>query len=288
MILFKGYNYFTSIPLLEHLKNVGVCACGTIKANRKFLPTYLKQDKTMQRGYFDYRVANDIVFYKWMDNKPVTVVSDFHGTDTAKVSRRLRDGSRKKFDCPLAVKEYNMCMGGVNLAELRCAANGRSPKSLKWWQHIFFWLLDRTLANSFVVFKQLTHENVTMLIYQRHAVQSLITLAKPPKLGCPVSNTTSSDSQSVPKKRKSNYSVNKSVCLENLECHWVIYVSERGRCEVCSQNKVKSRSHSKCSTCGVFYAAMRKKIASLSIMKFSRLSFKDTMMLGVLNFVEYL
>ena len=31
-----------------------------------------------------------------------------------------------------------------------------------------------------------------------------------------------------------------------------------------------------------------KKIALLSIMKFSRLSFKDTMMLGVLNFVEYL
>ena len=43
-------NYFTSIPLLEHLKNVGVHACGTIKANRKFLPTRLKQDKFMQRG----------------------------------------------------------------------------------------------------------------------------------------------------------------------------------------------------------------------------------------------
>ena len=45
-------NYFTSIPLLEHLKNVGVRACGTTKANRKFLPTHLKQDKTMQRGDF--------------------------------------------------------------------------------------------------------------------------------------------------------------------------------------------------------------------------------------------
>ena len=154
--------------------------------------------------------------------------------------------------------------------------------------YFFFWSLDRTLANSFAVFKQLTHENMTMLIYRRHAVQSLITLAKPPKLGCPISNTTSSDSQSVPKKHKSNYSVNKSIHLENLECHWVIYVSERGRYEVCSQNKVESRSHSKCSTCGVFYAAMRKKIASLSIMKFSKLSFKDTMTLGVFNFVEYL
>ena len=29
-------NYFTSIPLPEHLKNVGVNGCCTIKANRKF------------------------------------------------------------------------------------------------------------------------------------------------------------------------------------------------------------------------------------------------------------
>ena len=57
-------NYFTSILLLEHLENVGVRACGTIKAIRKCLPTHQKQDKTMQRGDFDYCVASDIVFYK--------------------------------------------------------------------------------------------------------------------------------------------------------------------------------------------------------------------------------
>ena len=60
-----------------------------------------------------------------MDNKPVTVVSNFHGTDTAKVSRSLRDGSKKEFDCPLAVKEYIMYMGGVDLADFHCDVNGR-------------------------------------------------------------------------------------------------------------------------------------------------------------------
>ena len=34
----------------------------------------------MQRGDFDHRVAIDIVFYKWMNNKPATIVSNFHGT----------------------------------------------------------------------------------------------------------------------------------------------------------------------------------------------------------------
>ena len=83
-------------------------------------------------------------------------------------------------------------------------------------------LLDRTLANNFVVSKNLTHENMSMLTYRRHVMQSLITLAKPPKVGRLISNTTSSDSQSVPKSCKSNYSLNGSICLEHLGCHWVI------------------------------------------------------------------
>ena len=83
-----------------------------------------------------------------------------------------------------------MYMGGVDLADICCAVNGHSPKSPKCWHRIFWGLLDRTLANSFVVFKKLTHETFTMLTYQRHVVQSLITLAKPPKVGRPIRNTT--------------------------------------------------------------------------------------------------
>ena len=100
-----------------------------------------------------------------------------------------------------------MYMGEVDLADFCCAANGRSRKSPKWWHRIFWGLLDRTLTNSFVVFTILTHENMTMLTYRRHVVQSLITLAKPPKVGRAISNVTPSGSQSVSKRHKSNYSV---------------------------------------------------------------------------------
>ena len=88
---------------------------------------------------------------------------------------------------------------------------------------------------------------------------------KTTKVGCPISNTTAWASQSVSKRRKSNYSVNKSIRLENLGCHWVIYVSGRGRCEVCSQNKVDSRPQSKFSACSVFLCCNEKKIALLFI-----------------------
>ena len=55
-------NYLISVPLLKHLKNVGVRACVTIKANRKFLPTYLKQGKAMMESAFDYyRVSCTVI-----------------------------------------------------------------------------------------------------------------------------------------------------------------------------------------------------------------------------------
>ena len=57
-------NYLISIPLLKHLKNVGVRACVTIKANRKFLPTYLKQGKARLESDFDCRVPCLIIVYR--------------------------------------------------------------------------------------------------------------------------------------------------------------------------------------------------------------------------------
>ena len=56
-------NYFTSIPF-SLLQTLGVRACGTIKGNRKYIPTNLQRDKTMARGDFDYRVAGDISYFK--------------------------------------------------------------------------------------------------------------------------------------------------------------------------------------------------------------------------------
>ena len=124
---------------------------------------------------------------------------------------RLKDGSKKEFQCPLAVKEYNMYMGGVDQADFKCTVNGRNRKSTKWWHRIIFGLLDKTLANSFIVYKRIEKENITMLTFKRLVVQSLITLSKLPKIGRPLGKSPLPNSK---KRRKSNYSVEKSMHLE--------------------------------------------------------------------------
>lgn len=85
-------NYFTTISLLEKLKIEQTLACGTIRNNRKRLPnkSQLKADKELARGDSEFRVSNqNIIFVKWMDNKAVTMVSNFHGTEISEVSRKI-------------------------------------------------------------------------------------------------------------------------------------------------------------------------------------------------------
>ena len=135
---------------MEYLKTRNVFACATTTSNRKYLPNNLKTDKVMNRGDFDYRVsAQEIVYFKWMDNKPVHINSNFYDTEQTMILWRQRDGSRLEFACPPTVKDYNSYMGGVDKADMLGSIYGVGRKSKKWWHSIFFGLVSCTLCNAY-------------------------------------------------------------------------------------------------------------------------------------------
>ena len=94
-------NYFSTVPLMEYLLHHKVYCYGTIRSDRKYLPKSLKTEKTLQRGEFDYHVFDGgLVFYNWKGNKVVTLLSNFHGTESTTVLRTQKDGRRINFNCP--------------------------------------------------------------------------------------------------------------------------------------------------------------------------------------------
>lgn len=150
IILFD--NYFTSIPLLERLKNELTLACGTIRNNRKGMPQNLKKDSDIARGKFDHRFSNSgIGIFKWKDNKAVYLASNYHGNETTTVQRTSKDGSKSDVTCPTLVKDYNAFMGGVDHADRLRALYCVDRKSKKWWLRIFWGLLDIVFVNAYVV-----------------------------------------------------------------------------------------------------------------------------------------
>ena len=70
-------NFFTSPTLMAKLLENGIYGIGTVRANRKHMPT-LKQDKQMKRGEHDWQACQSLSATKWMDNKSVILLSNYH------------------------------------------------------------------------------------------------------------------------------------------------------------------------------------------------------------------
>ena len=242
------------------MKEFSVFGCGTIRMNRRGLPVGLKEDKKMSRGEFDFRTSSDgILVVKWMDNKGVLVASNFHSSEASVVKRTQKDGNEEEFVCPLAVKEYNMYMGGVDKADMLIAAYGLNRKAKKWWHRLFFGLIDRTVVNAYIAYSKITATKLPLLHFLRDVALGLITLSRPPRIGRPLNNPYESPLPKPKKQRRGGYSVSDSIPLNNVGSHYLVYVNERGRCEVCSQKKIQSRPHSKCKLCNIFLCSNEKK-----------------------------
>lgn len=75
-------NYFTSLPLLEHLRERGIYYVGTIRMKRAHnCPMMEEKDlKKQGRGSMDHRVnQNGIIIARWYDNKSIHLVSSYVG-----------------------------------------------------------------------------------------------------------------------------------------------------------------------------------------------------------------
>lgn len=109
-------NFCASVPLLERLKTESVLACATIKRDRAGLSVMTSALES--RGCWDHRYSDEgIGVFKWQDSKEVLLISNYHGTEETKVKRTQKNGSRIDVKCSEVVKDYNINMGGVDLAD---------------------------------------------------------------------------------------------------------------------------------------------------------------------------
>ncbi|CAG5006623.1 unnamed protein product [Parnassius apollo] len=219
-------NFFSSVALLQKLKTENTYACGTIRSNRKGLPGNMLADSQMKRGDSDHRFSNlDIGCWKWKDNKVVHLVSNFHGNETATVSRKEKNGSKSTITYPVAVKGYNSYMGGVDTADRLRTLYCIDRKSPKWWHRLFWGLLDIAFVNSYDI-QGLIMEQTTVKDFRRSVTQGLMTMKDVSQKR--KTSTTNTSEGGPSKRRKSDYSTIKDVRLGNRGIHWPSFVENRG------------------------------------------------------------
>ncbi|KAL1466035.1 hypothetical protein MTO96_042988, partial [Rhipicephalus appendiculatus] len=142
------------------LKEKGLLSVGTARVNR--LPgCSVKTDAALKksgRGSFDVctEVCNNIAAVKWLDNKPVHLVSSYIGSEPVDQVQRWSATTRSHVTVqqPAIVKEYNRFMGGVDLCNMlvelyRCDIRGR-----RYYLRIVFHIIDICVVNAWLLYRR--------------------------------------------------------------------------------------------------------------------------------------
>jgi len=163
-------NFFNSPELARKLKiKQSTDSVGILKLNRKNVPKEVK-DKKLEKGEIIARYSGPVTVLKWHDTRNVPMVSTHHSADKQRVSN-----TGKETEKPLCVIDYNHNMRGVNLKDqlLHMYIVEREKKMTKWYLKLFKRLLNSTVINSFVVYREVTGRNIQQLSYRIQLVEGL-------------------------------------------------------------------------------------------------------------------
>ncbi|XP_042856522.1 piggyBac transposable element-derived protein 4-like [Penaeus japonicus] len=179
----KGYelytdNWYSSPTLFHHLQARKTNAVGTVRLNRKFMPKDLRVTK---KGQIDSRsTATGMLALSWKDRKDVNMLSTIHRSESVDLPPNRRGEVRTK---PKVVVDYNVGMKGVDLSDQMARSYEIPRKCHKWYQVLFYHLIDTALVNSYLVHRYLGGR-LTHLEFRLQLIESLISaVARQPPPG---------------------------------------------------------------------------------------------------------
>lgn len=247
-------NYFTSVPLVQHLKEREIHYIGTIRMNRMANCTMMneREMKKHGRGSMDFRVNQDNnIIVRWFDNKAVNLISSFVGIEPVGNVKRWDRKSKTHIMVPrpAIVEAYNKFMGGVDLLDMLSALYKFSFRSRRWYMYIWWHTVTVAVINAWNLYrrdqKMLDPKMKTMALRRFQALvgTSLTSAGKAKKVGRPLSCPEAAPS--APRKR-SSCSVSLDVRRDAMD-HFPTWET-RQRCKHCTNNHF---SHVYCEKCKV-------------------------------------
>ncbi|XP_065055887.1 piggyBac transposable element-derived protein 2-like isoform X2 [Rhopilema esculentum] len=253
-------NWFSTMELMRYMKNQGLLAVGTIRANR-LQGCPLQSNKDLEkngRGSMDYRVdANSgIIVVKWVDNSTVLLVSNYVGVEQIGAIERWSKESkaRKDIPCPYIVIMYNKSMGGVDLADMLIALYRIEVKTKRWYIKVFWHLVDICKVNGWLLYRRHSRQLGLPAAKQKPFLQfcteiatALINIKKAPqssRLGRPTKHP-STEANSHGGKRAAQPTPINDIRYDQTG-HWPLPSADKKRCRVC-----QSYSRMTCEKCKI-------------------------------------
>lgn len=231
-------NFFTSHRLLTDLAQLGIRACGTIRANRTNncpLPSKKIVEK-QPPGYFDFQSDKTVLCTIWNDNCAVSVASNYYGVSPMKnVTRRVKNGNPKKISQPYLIAKYNAGMGGVDVCDRMLSSYRPWLRSRKWWWNLFAHTINLAIVASFRFYCLVNEATQTShLEFRREVARSLV-------------------KAEVARQRPGGPSAPPVKAARYDGINHILQATQQGRCVLCQKNtrlscqKCEKRLHKNCS-----------------------------------------
>lgn len=172
-------NYYSSPELFYELYFKETYACGTVRSNRKGLPKAVTIPNKSKLSPDDcvFRRQGPLLAIRWMDKRPVTMLSTIHEAVEVPVKKRTWHGNiRTK---PLLVVDYTNLMSGVDLSDQYLASYSFLKKSFKWWRKLLVHLFNMLLLNAYILNKKYGSKKMTHAQFREYIAEYLLCEALP-------------------------------------------------------------------------------------------------------------
>jgi len=167
-------SFFMNVEFIEFMKLNGNYVTGTVKKNKYGFPkvdalVVKKKDKPI---FFE---KNEIIYSTFYDKRVVRIASTFYSSSIMKkIKYNKKTKRQEEIYQPLMVSEYNKFARGVDRNNQLVSYYCIEKKSKKWYKKIFYYALELTLINSFIVYKNSSNSNISLLDYKGIIIKKLL------------------------------------------------------------------------------------------------------------------
>ncbi|XP_045540910.1 piggyBac transposable element-derived protein 4 isoform X1 [Papilio machaon] len=229
-------NWYSSPRLFLHLHQRGTYACGTVKSNRKGMPSF----ERLKRGETAAYASPPLLALKWQDKKTVLMLSTFHD-DKIVPSNSVDYSTGLPKLKPQCVVDYTGNMGSVDTSDMMTSTLGCIRKSKKWHKKLGFHVIDMFMLNAFFLFKIMKNNtNCSFADFQLSVIRQLIEKYKQPAIIQPSTSRGIIDPF-------------RFLHQDSLQ-HFPVKIPNRKsqRCKICASKKKRSETRFMCRKCNVY------------------------------------
>lgn len=155
-------HFYTSVALADELLKQNMHLTGTIQANHKYLPAAIKKGALhLTKHVIKCLCNNKIMVLAWKDKRTVLMLSTKVNNSVSLMERR--NGKERSGIMKLnMIIDYTSTMDRVGRSDHFICSYDFLIKSLKWWQKLYFWLLEIGLVNRYLLYKNHWEKNLTI------------------------------------------------------------------------------------------------------------------------------